>query len=103
MVSTDRSNNSSNGGDNVSHVLPSDISDSLPRYYAHLVTLFASHKVHSSTVHFANLAIEASEEEESVEDLLLQDMWLQLFMGNASLELYEDAYTTLMAIPYHDM
>lgn len=36
------------------------------------------------------------------DEVILKDLWLKLFKSNASLGLYEDAYNTLMMVPYND-
>lgn len=51
---------------------------------------------------FAPLAIEALAEEGVKEESIEKDLWLKLFRSHAVLGQYEEAYTTLMAMPYRD-
>ena len=86
----------------ISHVLPVDIAGSLGRYYRHVVSLFVEHGVEISVVKFAGLSLDSFAEEGMEDEVILKDLWLKLFKSNASLGLYEDAYNTLMMVPYNE-
>lgn len=87
----------------ISRVLPYDVAGSLGRYYRHVVALFVDDgEAAEAVVRFAQLAIEALAEEAVQEPAMEKDLWLKLFRSNAALGHYEEAYTTLMSIPFED-
>jgi hypothetical protein len=88
----------------LSRVLPLDVATNLANYYRHITMLFVEYNVNSSVRRFARLAIDAySIDAEGMEsESNTKDLWQQLFMSQANLELYDSAYATLMAIPHAD-
>ncbi|SCV68913.1 BQ2448_1034 [Microbotryum intermedium] len=86
---------------NMSDLLPADVSGSLARYYAHIVEQFVESNFDASVIRFAQLALEAFDDTpEGAPEAISSDLWLQLFRSQASLNRFEDAYTTLISIPH---
>lgn len=85
----------------LAQILPIEVDGSLARYYRHIVTIFAEQQVDTAIVQFANLAIEAYATTEEG-DSATKELWMKLFKAYSALELYEDAYMTLMAMPHAD-
>ncbi|SCZ91062.1 BZ3500_MvSof-1268-A1-R1_Chr1-3g02525 [Microbotryum saponariae] len=92
---------SSDSTSSMSDLLPTDVSGSLARYYTHIVALFVESNFDGSVIRFAQLALEAFDDTpEGAPEAISSDLWLQLFRSQASLNRYEDAYTTLVSIPH---
>ncbi|KDE05151.1 hypothetical protein MVLG_04492 [Microbotryum lychnidis-dioicae p1A1 Lamole] len=92
---------SSDSTSSMSELLPADVSGSLARYYTHIVALFVESNFDGSVIRFAQLALEAFDDTpEGAPEAISSDLWLQLFRSQASLNRYEDAYTTLVSIPH---
>ncbi|KAK4699982.1 hypothetical protein P7C70_g6268, partial [Phenoliferia sp. Uapishka_3] len=81
----------------ISVILPPNIAGSLARYYYRVTELFIERNLDQAVVTFASLALEASAEE-GIEET--QELWEMLFVAQIDLGMFEDAYVTLMGIPY---
>lgn len=97
--STSSDSSLSTGG--LSSILPSKIT-SLSSYYIHLVSLFVPTAFDYSIARFAQLALDALDEEEVEDETVAKDLWTKLFRSWAAVGEYEKAYQAIMATPYHE-
>ncbi|BGP12916.1 hypothetical protein JCM10213_004335 [Rhodosporidiobolus nylandii] len=83
-------------------ILPSSVSSSLARFYIHLVSLFVPTPFDGAVARFAQLALEALEQEGVQDEPAEKDLWVKLFRSYAATGDYEQAYEVIMAAPYHE-
>jgi hypothetical protein len=82
----------------------------LPSYYRHVVQLFSDTGADDVIASFCRRAIEASviaaearDDSDWAKDPLIRELSYKLFQSLNSLGQYDEAYTTLVSMPYLDM
>ncbi|KAI0437823.1 nucleoporin Nup120/160-domain-containing protein [Xylaria telfairii] len=70
----------------------------MPRYYAHLVSLYEKHKAYSYVVDFARLALQFITQKTRDADLLRIEVQGRLFSGATAISRFELAHSTLVAM-----
>ncbi|GAA5827090.1 hypothetical protein JCM5353_006183, partial [Sporobolomyces roseus] len=96
------SSDSSLAAGGLSSILSSSTISSLSSYYIHLVSLFVPTLFDYSLARFAQLALDALDEEGSEDEETAKDLWTKLFRSWASIGEYEKAYQAIMYTPYHE-
>ncbi|GAA6058592.1 hypothetical protein JCM10212_007031 [Sporobolomyces blumeae] len=87
----------SSGG--LSRILPSSVT-SLSAYYIHLVSLFVPTPFDYSIARFAELALDALDDEGVDDDETKKDLWSKIFRSYAAVGEYEKAYQAIMGTPF---
>lgn len=86
----------------IQEVLPSSVK-TLGQYYVHVVSLFVPTAFDLSIARFAQLALDAYDEEgEHLDEQDGKDLWTKLFRSYAAVGDYEKAYRAIMDTPYHE-
>lgn len=84
-------------------VLPKNVK-SLGKYYEHVAYIFESVSADDYVSHFAQYALdEILQHVDEDLDIDVRLLWSKLFRSQAIVGKYEEAYTTLVAIPYSDI
>lgn len=70
----------------------------LPRYYAHIISLYEKHRAYSYVVDFARLALQFVNKQTKDADILRTEIQGRLFSGATATSRFELAHSTLVAM-----
>lgn len=81
-------------------MLPPVATTSRAAYYIHLVSLCSSTPFEHLIARFAQLALDALDEQDEVDADVASDLWIKLFRSCSATGNHVKAYEVIMAIPF---